>query len=152
MKIIVDLDMPAYRVGSGARSNAATIRRHAAIYETFFEAVVRCNCEYLRTHPKAPLLYASGVRWREEGSPEKWKDIPSILRDGYDDCEGVACWLAAEMRVRPRNSVENRAVPGARVILRTTSTPGLWHAIVEDIETGKRYDPSVRLGMRGRDG
>ena len=118
--------------------------KRAAILETFFEAQTRVNMAFLLANPEIPRLYESGVRYRREGSPEVWKDIPTILRDGADDCEGLSCWLAAEFRVR-------NDVPGAAVRLAKQRTPGLWHAIVIDVENPRRrWDPSKRLGMKPR--
>lgn len=116
------------------------------VLKTFFEAQVRVNMAYLHAHPATPNLYEAGVRYRREGSPERWKDIPTILHDGFDDCEGLSCWLAAELRVR-------RGIPGARVqLVRQRRNRNLLHAVVEDAgDPKRRWDPSRMLGMgRGR--
>ena len=112
--------------------------------EQFFEAMVRFNESFLVKHPNTPLLYSSGVRYRRE-APEIWKDIPTTLRDGWDDCEGLSSWLAAEMRVR-------FARPNATVklVLQPTIDRKLWHAIVVDLDTGEKFDPSKQLGMKGK--
>lgn len=114
-----------------------------AALERFFEAMTRFNVDFLSTHPDFPNLYESGVRYRRE-RPEIWKDIPTAMRDGWDDCEGLSSWLAAELRVR-------RGMPNARVKLIQQPTIGrkLWHAIVYDPDSNRRFDPSKRLGMRG---
>lgn len=112
-------------------------RMRRAILETFFEAMTLVGMAYLRAHPNTPPLLKSGVRYRREGKPERWKDIPTILEDGYDDCEGLAIWRAAELRLRGRPAV---------VRLKRTG-PGLLHAVVQDVRTGKVYDPSKKLGM-----
>ena len=106
-----------------------------------YEGITRMNVAFLRASPKTPLLLKSGVRWRREGSPEIVKTIPEILRDGYDDCEGLASWRAAELRVRFNK-------PSARVMV-YQARPKVWHAIVEDPRTGRHWDPSRQLGMRG---
>lgn len=118
-------------------------KEQAKILETFFEAQTRANMVYLLAHPDTPDLYASGVVYRREGTPEVWKDIPTALKDGWDDCEGLASWLAAQMRVR-------KGKRGATVKLIRQGKRRYWHAIVEDVLTGKRYDPSKKLGMRPR--
>lgn len=119
------------------------------VLATFFEAQTRVNMAYLLAYPKTPALYRAGVRYRREGTPEKWKDIPTILRDGHDDCEGLACWLAAELRVR-------RNLETARVHLITqeqgsADTGAVLHAIVVDAANRRRrWDPSKVLGMTPR--
>lgn len=111
------------------------------VLSTFFEAQTRVNMIYLIAYPETPPLYSAGVRYRREGSPEQWKDIPTILRDGHDDCEGLACWLAAELRVR-------KGITTAYVHLIRQRSGTLIHAIVADTEDKKRrWDPSRKLGM-----
>lgn len=111
--------------------------------QTLFEAWTRLDCVYLLTHPRTPNLMESGVRYVREGAPEIWKDIPTILEDGEDDCEGLACWLAAELRVR-------RGVPSAVVSLERQPGGRVIHAVVTDPASGRRWDPSVDLGMHSR--
>ena len=108
------------------------------IAETMFEAFVRINMAYLIAHPDTPPLLRSGVRWRREGSPEQWHDIPEILKRGYDDCEGLAAWRAAEMRLKYRRPFMVRTYQ---------SRPGLRHAIVFDPDLKRIHDPSRALGM-----
>lgn len=102
----------------------------------------------------APLLYASGVVYErdpeQEEFSERWSDIPTILKDGFDDCEGLSAFLAAEMRVRAPNSVSPHKHPTAAVVLKRTRRRGMWHAVVEDKTTGERWDPSRQLGMNRR--
>ena len=113
-----------------------------SVLETFFEAQVRVNSAYLLASPDVPNLYDARVRYQREGLPEQWKDIPTILRDGYDDCEGLACWLAAELRVR--GGVDTAMVH----LTRGRRNPNLLHAIVIDGENRRRrWDPSRVLGM-----
>jgi len=118
-----------------------------SVLATYFEAQTRVNVAYLLAFPKTPPLYKSGVRYRREGTPEQWKDIPTILRDGFDDCEGLACWLAAELRVK-------RRIEAARVHLVSQASEGgdagaVIHAVVVDgANLRRRWDPSKVLGMR----
>lgn len=104
-----------------------------------YEGVVLVNIAFLRACPNTPPLLRSGVVWRREGKPEIVKSIPVILRDGHDDCEGLAAWRAAELRLSGNSR--------AKVVL-YQARPGLWHAIVSDGH--RRWDPSRKLGMRGR--
>jgi hypothetical protein len=116
------------------------VERPQRVLEAWFEALTLTNVSYLRANPGSPSIYASGVVYREEGSPEIWRDIPTVTAHGWGDCDDLACWLAAELRVRH----QRRAV----VSLQRQTTPGLWHAVVRDIDTGATLDPSRKLGMR----
>jgi hypothetical protein len=114
------------------------------VLEQLFESWTRLNGVYLLSHPNTPRLYQTDVIYRRE-MPEVWKDIPSIIEDGCDDCEGLACWLAAELRIRDK-------IKGARVALseqRTRTNRRLWHAIVVDNASRRKWDPSKKLGMGG---
>lgn len=113
------------------------------VLETFFEAQVRVNMVFLLAHEDLPDLYDAGIRYRREGMPERWKDIPTILRDGYDDCEGLSCWRAAELRVR--EGIETAKVH----LIRQRRNPNLLHAVVIDAANPRRrWDPSRVLGMK----
>jgi hypothetical protein len=130
-----------------AKTPEGTLQVHKDLLQLYFEAQVRANMVYLALTPKTPLLYSSGVTYEREGAPELWLDIPAIRRQGYDDCEGLSCWLAAEMRTRSPNSVGDKIRPAAMAVLKKTKRNGLWHALVIDKETGERFDPSRKLGM-----
>lgn len=94
---------------------------------------------WLEQHPKAPLLYRSGVRYRREEGTEEWRGIDEVLQTGYGDCEDLACWRVAELRLkgiaaRPFLSWKRRGnffLYHVRV---------LW-------PNGKIEDPSALLGM-----
>jgi hypothetical protein len=149
MKALVVLDLPNYRIGAFAPAERGRI----AALETMFEALTRINMAWLKSH-KAPLLYQSGVRYRidpERGDiGELWLDAPSILARGFDDCEGLSSFLAAELRCKPQNSVGSRLYPAACVRLKKTRMPGMLHAIVYDPETRQVWDPSRALGMSAK--
>jgi hypothetical protein len=142
MLAVASLRLSDYRLASAR----ATLMLHRSVLELVFEAFVRANQAYLRTAPETPLLYSSGVVYRREPI-EVWCDIPSAIRAGRDDCEGLSCWLAAELRERAPNSLGSARLPAARVVLRRQRSPGLWHAVVD--LGGRIEDPSRRLGMRG---
>ena len=137
------ISLPEYDAGS----DRETKRVHKDLLQLYFEAQVRANMVYLTLNPSAPNLYASGVVYSREGRPELWLDIPAILDRGHDDCEGLSTWLAAELRVREKNSLGTGKRPAATVRLKRTRTRGLWHAQVVDLATGEIFDPSRRLGM-----
>jgi len=99
------------------------------------------NVQWLRAHPEAPALYASGVRYRREPREirEDFATLPVVLARGCGDCDDLAPALSAELVVR--HGVDAR--PVVRAI-----RPGLWHCLVE-LPSGRVLDPSRRLGMRG---
>lgn len=155
MKALLSIALQGYRIGNTAQNGALT----KSLLEGWFEAMTRTNVVWMRANPRAPLLYRSGVRYRRDpermalGISELWLDAPSILSRGYDDCEGLASFLAAELRTRSPNSVGQQIRPAAYVRLKTTRTPGLLHAQVYDPETNSFFDPSRALGMgKNQDG
>jgi hypothetical protein len=90
----------------------------------------------LRRHPRVPKLYKSGARYRRADSDERWQ-LPSETHAlGGGDCEDLASWRCAELRLR--------GVP-CRVIVKRTA-PTVLHAVVEH-EDGRIEDPSRALGM-----
>lgn len=86
----------------------------------------------------APRLYDSGVRYERERGSERWLVPSQVLELGVGDCEDLAAWRAAELRV----SGEDPAAL-ARVV---RAGPRTWHAIVERGD-GTIEDPSRLLGM-----
>lgn len=87
-----------------------------------------------------PSLYKSGVRYQREPE-EVWKHAVDTLADGWGDCEDLAAWRAAELRVSGED-------PKAAVIT-YKSRPRTWHAVV--LRGDRRIeDPSRRLGMHAR--
>lgn len=109
--------------------------------------LVAINESWLRAHPRTKPLYASGVRYRrEEPGREDWLTVPSILARGYGDCEDLACWRIAELRlqglhVQPRITFR-RFGPGGRF--------SLYHITLKWPD-GRIEDPSRLLGMGRRD-
>jgi hypothetical protein len=113
-------------------------------------AMTAANLAYLRAHPNTPLLMRSGVVYAREaaldGPAEVLRDIPAILRDGWGDCDDLACWHAAELRHRG-HAATPWIVPGGRaarfhVIVRVRDAAGRW----------RMSDPSAALGMHDRTG
>jgi hypothetical protein len=89
---------------------------------------------YLRSHPNTPGIYGSGVRFKRERA-ETWKRIPDVIAAGGGDCEDLAAWRAAELRVQ--------GIPA--VVIVEKIAPGKFHAIVGTDEGVE--DPSRKLGM-----
>lgn len=109
------------------------------------ECLVQLDMDFLRrARGRVPSLYASGVRYRREGTPsagpraERFQMIPEVLRTRSGDCEDLSAWRVAELRL---SGV--RAIPW---IIRTGAR--LYHVQVK-YPDGRIEDPSKRLGMRG---
>lgn len=95
---------------------------------------------------KIPLLYKSGVRYQRENyakHEENWRDFLSVLRHKSGDCEDLASFRVAELRV-----VFNKR---ARCVYRRTVRDDgstLYHILVESPSgSGHIEDPSRLLGM-----
>lgn len=104
---------------------------------------------YLQSHPDAPLIYNSGVRYMEEPpGQEDWQDIPTTIKMGIGDCEDLATWRAAELDVR----FGIKAVPVFKEQKRNDGSC-LYHVLVKypdgpNGEAGPVEDPSKIMGMR----
>lgn len=74
---------------------------HARVIEELCMGLAEANARWLIDHPETPLLYESGVYYRQETVKEgEWfKDIPAVLEQGYADCEDLASWRAAELTI-----------------------------------------------------
>lgn len=106
-------------------------------------ALVAANEEYLRIHPEAPMLYESGVRYMEEPpGQEDWQDIPTCLKMRAGDCEDLACWRVAELRVR--HGVMAKPVFSCK----ERPNGGMLYHIQVQLPDGRKEDPSRVLGMR----
>jgi hypothetical protein len=109
--------------------------------KVLLDALFNINRLWLKKYPKTTRLYSSGVVYRPEPvGRENWQDIPSVIRQGYGDCEDLACWRAAEL-------VETEGV-AARPIYRWRRERGIaiYHIIVR-LPDGSIDDPSRRLGI-----
>jgi hypothetical protein len=106
------------------------------------EALTAVNVAWLREHTNAPALYESGVRYEEEPpGRDDWQDIPETLSLRVGDCEDLACWRLAELRVRSFEDARpfvKRAVYGPRTV---------YHVAVRRSDS-RIEDPSRVLGMR----
>lgn len=111
--------------------------------EGMLEGLVRTNMVQMRGGGLPPL-YGGTIRYvaerpRRRGmrAPERWQTAIEVARTGRGDCEDLAAYAAAQLRLK--------GVP-ARVRVRRTGRR-LWHAVVR---TPRGWiDPSRRLGMRG---
>lgn len=110
-----------------------------------------------------PPLYKSGVKYKVEGSPELWWDAEEILRNGHDDCEGLAAYRAGELLAKGFDArVYTRLVKHPSKEMGGSGKPGggrLFHAVTKVYTnpngepvlapdgTPVYDDPSKRLGM-----
>lgn len=111
------------------------------------DMLVALNIDFLKRAQGAkriPPLYSAGVRYRREPKPkhgnrlEQFALIPVVLRQGHGDCEDLAAWRVAELRMQGK-----RATPW---IVRVNEH--LFHVQVKRGD-GTIEDPSRELGMRG---
>jgi hypothetical protein len=110
------------------------------------EANVLINQLYLREFPQTPLLYRSGVRYRNEPQGQGFEDfalIPAIYARGWGDCDDLAPARVAELR-------ERFSEPANISILWKRMGGGgkLFHIVVRRAD-GSIEDPSKLLGMKG---
>jgi hypothetical protein len=108
------------------------------------EALTRANQQLLEQYgDEIPLLYAAPVRYEAEADEEQWQDIRHILKSGSGDCEDLACWRTAELRVKAGLNagpyIKWRRGPEGNMI---------YHALTRWPD-GRIEDPSLALGMHG---
>lgn len=112
------------------------------------ESLCKINQWQLRVYGyKLPRLYDSGIRYKAElPGKEEWPDIPSLLKQGWGDCEDLACARTAEIReydglaAVPCIKFKDFKVDGSIITL--------IHVMVL-LPSGQLEDPSKRLGMEG---
>lgn len=108
---------------------------HAAV-----ETLARANVAYLRDNPNTSPLAKAGVAYERESVAltERWQTIPEVLARGVGDCEDLAAWRIAELRIR-----------GIRAYPHVIGKNGKWHIQVKVISNNKQsiQDPSKELGM-----
>jgi hypothetical protein len=117
------------------------------VMDCLLEGLITANVAYLIARPGTPMLYASGVHYLgEPDGRDEWQDIPDTIARGHGDCEDLACWRIAELRVR---GGERNAVPNITVDLLPDSKGRqivTYHIRVKH-QDGQIEDPSRVLGM-----
>jgi hypothetical protein len=109
----------------------------AATFQAALEGLVRVNELLIKQH-KLPDIYCGLIRYEREDQ-EVWRTAQEVARSGFGDCEDLACYLAAQLRV---TGVDPGAAPPVR-----PSSSG-YHALVTRSD-GTTEDPSAKLGMNG---
>lgn len=71
--------------------------RMAQLIANWIGALIATNLAYLEMFPNTVSLYESGVYYKEEPMGlEDFFDIPTVLLQGFADCEDLAAWRCAE--------------------------------------------------------
>lgn len=156
MRLCFNIDMPDtdLRVGEELeRSDKGYSNRQ---YKRFMplikclETLVNVNLWQLARFAKegrtvAPL-YESGVYYKAEPpGEEEWLDIPSLYKQGFGDCEDLACARTAELRFSGIGAVpciRHRRIETGKGMLTLVHVLTLW-------PDGSVEDPSKLLGMKG---
>lgn len=116
------------------------------VLQGMLDVLVNHDEDWLRVYPNTPSMFKAGIRYMPEApNKEEFCNIPHILRARGGDCDDLAPWRAAEIRVR-----EN--VPArAKFIWRLKPVRGqLYHVIVERFDRpgqASYEDPCRALGM-----
>lgn len=97
----------------------------------------------LRSDPRIPPLYRSGVRYmREPKGRETFRDLYVTLAHKGGDCAHLAAWRVAELQEGGENAT-------LRIQWVTTRRgPRIFHVLVRR-GNGTIEDPSKLLGMKG---
>ena len=106
---------------------------------------------YLLLFPGCPCsLYDSGIRYVEEPpGRDDWQDIAETLERQEGDCEDLACWRVAELRVRLGERAATHVVTVQDLPdPRTGDVVTTYHIAVRRAD-GRLEDPSRLLGMKG---
>lgn len=125
-------------------NNPADLKRSRETMLELIEALVKVNQRWLKQHPigtgpqYTPPFYESGVIYRPEKT-EEWRDIPTVLKAGWGDCEDLAAWRIAELR-----HMGQQAWPHIR--WREKDGRTIYHALVKRAD-GRIEDPSSARGM-----
>jgi len=127
------------------RINVAVPEAHVSqpILDAALEATTRLNESMLDEGQVPPFREAvNHVRWKPEPPGDEHFDHAGVvLGRGWGDCDDLAPWHAASLRVTGEDE-------GARAIVRR-SGPRRWHAIVQRSD-GSIDDPSREAGMGKR--
>lgn len=137
-RVILELDLFEHKISGN------TADWSEDIVLLLIKALVYANLVYLTTHPNAPKLYESGVRYiREPLGTEYFQNIPSVMKTGGADCEDLASWRVAELIMQGE-----MAVPAVKVTVKDDGFR-LYHIQVRRGD-GSIEDPSALLGMKTR--
>ena len=118
------------------------------VLQFLLEALTMADVAFLLDNPNTPDLYASGVRYLQEpDGRDEWQDIPDTIARQSGDCEDLACWRVAELRVRYGEPKATRAI-SVSTLLDARGHPVTMYHITVLRQNGDTEDPSRKLGMR----
>jgi transglutaminase-like putative cysteine protease len=106
-------------------------------------ALFDANVHQIRARGGVPPIKQTGIRYqREPRGQERWQTVTELLRSKIGDCEDLAAYEAARLRVagvnaRPEILPQGRQ-PDGRM---------LYHAVVV-LPGGRIYDVCPALGMK----
>lgn len=121
-----------------ARLHVPDVLRHVGL-DAALSGLQRLAEAELSMFDDWPPLYESGVAYvREPRGLERWLPPSEVLLRGQGDCEDLAAYRAAELRLTGED-------PNAEARVVRTG-PRTWHAVVLR-EDGDWEDPSAALGM-----
>lgn len=127
------------------RLNIAIPEAHVQkpVLDSGLEAVTRLNESLIRGGELKPFNpHNPGVIWKPEPPGQEHFDHGRMVAGrGWGDCDDLAPWRAASLRVTGED-------PGARAVVRR-SGERRWHAVVRRSD-GSIDDPSLAAGMPGR--
>src|SRR5262245_53395466 len=115
------------------------IPARAEAFSAALEGLTRLN-ESLMHRERVPPLYQAGVVYKDEPR-DVWRHALDVAGEKWGDCEDLAAYRAAELRVSGED-------PGAAVTV-YQSGPNRYHAVVGRGD-GTMEDPSRVLGMGQR--
>jgi hypothetical protein len=143
-----------FSVSEGTSGWLRRSRTFGLVIKSLLDAQVRNNLLYLSLHPRTPLLYSSGVRYKPEpafkfeGRPvEEFASIPVVLARLAGDCDDLAPWRCAEL-IHLGEKAKIRVQWRARRQANGAIGRKYFHIVVRRA-SGEIEDPSARLGMNG---
>lgn len=158
MRLCFNIDLPErdLKVGTVDLSGRSYVGYEGHQYKRFFPLIIcletlvrldewQANRLAMAGTPLKPL-YEAGLVYREEPpDSEEWQDVCSLYKQGYGDCEDLACARAAELRgmgVAAVACIRFRRYETTKGPLTMVHVLVLW-------PNGHIEDPSARLGMHG---
>lgn len=123
------------------RINVAVPEAHVTkpVIDATLEGVTRLDEALIKAGTPTFAESVGAVKWRPEPpGDEHFDHAAKVLQRGWGDCDDLAPWHAASLRVTGED-------PGATAIVRR-SGPTRWHAVVQRSD-GSIEDPSREAGM-----
>lgn len=159
MRLCFNIDLPDtdLRVGRADMSGRSLVGTEDRQWKRFYpiieclEILCRINEWHWARHAMRGLriapLYQSGVVYRPEPpGEEEWLDVIHLYRQGWGDCEDLACARVGELRYAGVPAVP--CIKHKKFVAPGKGTMTLIHVMVL-LPDGTIEDPSAKLGMTG---